>query len=233
MTSPLYDFYCGRKTAEGSQRDSRYEIWERGEALEDSVTPSSYCSAYREHMAAKITGISKPSGSVFSIGCGNAFVEATLVANGLSVKAIDCNDEAVKFAVAKGVDAFVMDYYILPPGYFSSFDIIYADGLIGHLFRPDFGLDRFFETLKTLQPTPGTLIVLSNDAPLQNGLNVARNMAVNDFWLLSTDYINETFKRFGYDLCESYLYPYRRPISGPRNRSICIASVSSNNFGGK
>lgn len=230
MTDTLYEFYCSRRTAKGVLRDSRYEIWERGEALEDSVTPSTYCPAYREHMVRKISALAKPHGSVFSIGCGNAFVEADLVANGLNVQAIDCNEEAVKLAVAKGVDAFPIDYYDLPLGYLSSFCTVYADGLIGHLYLPEFGLDRFFETMNGLKPVPGTFLVLSNDAPLQNGVEVAANSVVSGFWLLSTSFINNTLTRFGYDIWESYTYTYHRPISGLRNRSICIARVRSNNL---
>src|SRR5262245_55235039 len=107
---PLRDFYC-RPLADGR---NRYEVWERGEACGDSVTPSTYCPEYRSHMVLKIASLSKPRGRVFSIGCGNAFVETELLARGMRVQAIDRNQEAVDLAVGKGVDAFAADYYKLP-----------------------------------------------------------------------------------------------------------------------
>jgi hypothetical protein len=220
----MYDFYCRPSvTSEGLR--SRYELWEKGEALDDSVTPSTYCPEYRMHMVLKIDSLSKQQGHVFSLGCGNAFVEADLVARGLQVEAIDCHVEAVKLASAKGVKAFIKDYYELASGNLAKFNTIYADGFLGHMYEPARGLDRFFETLLSLKPAPGTLLVFSNDAPLQSSSSVAPNKQVNGFWLLSREYITESLERFGFDMWENYHFPYERPLSGLRNRTICIARV--------
>lgn len=162
VDNPLREFYC-HPLADGR---NRYEVWERGEACGDSVTPSTYCPEYRSHMVLKIVSLSKPKGRVFSIGCGNAFVETDLQTRGMRVQAIDCNQEAVDLAVAKGVDAFAADYYALPLGHLTYFDVVYADGLLGHVYRPDTGLSDFFAALRKLAIPAGSWIVLSNDAPL-------------------------------------------------------------------
>src|SRR5579872_5197149 len=148
VTDEVRDYYCTpRATSVGGPLLSRYEIWENGEALNDSVTPSTYCAAYRAHMTLKILSLATSQRNIFSIGCGNAFVEADLVARGFCVQAIDYNAEAVELAAGKGVEAFTSDYWALPAGFLAKFDLIYADGLLGHLYRPDTGLDRFFEAL--------------------------------------------------------------------------------------
>jgi 2-polyprenyl-3-methyl-5-hydroxy-6-metoxy-1,4-benzoquinol methylase len=225
---PIHDFYCRpRSMSAVSRLRSRYEIWEAGEAYFDSVTPSTYCARYREHMVRKIASLSIPNGNVFSIGCGNAFIEGDLVARGLRVQAIDCNSEAVVLAATKGVDSFTADYYTLPAGHLAMFDAVYADGLLGHLYRTDRGLDRFFETLDALMPCRGTWIVLSNDAPGRPDLAVAPNDSVQGFWLLSKDYLARMLTRFGFEVLECYDFPYLRPISGLRNRAICIARTAS------
>src|SRR5262245_11466294 len=100
MTNEIHEFYCRpNSTCLGGPLRSRYEIWEKGEAFNDSVTPSTYCADYRAHMVLKIASLSKQQANIFSIGCGNAFVEADLVAEGFHVQAIDCNAEAVELAL--------------------------------------------------------------------------------------------------------------------------------------
>ncbi|MGH9884925.1 MAG: hypothetical protein ACREBE_05330, partial [bacterium] len=76
----MHDFYC---RPVGDTALNRYEIWERGEAVGDSVTPSIWCPEYRMHMVLKILSLPRPHERVFSIGCGNAFVEADVQARGL------------------------------------------------------------------------------------------------------------------------------------------------------
>lgn len=215
----LREFYC-RPLPDGR---TRYGVWESGEACGDSVTPSTYCPEYRNHMVLKILSLSRPQGRVFSIGCGNAFVETDLQARGLRVQAIDYNDEAVALAVAKGVDAFAADFYQLPPGHLADFGVVYADGLLGHVYRPETGLDSFFTAMRELGTPAGSWLVLSNDAPARSDLGVTPHATLAGFWLFSRDYLREVVSRAGYTFTEIYSFPYERPVSGLRNRTICIA----------
>lgn len=219
----LHDFYC---RPVGDAALNRYEVWERGGAVGDSVTPSSYCPEYRIHMVLKILSLPRPHDRVFSIGCGNAFVEANLQSRGLPVQAIDCLEEAVTLAASKGVDAFTADYHALPPGHLASFGVVYADGLLGHLYHPETGLAAFFETLLALKPPPGSWLVLSNDAPAEPGAGVAPHGKVPGFWLFSPEYLRDAAQRFGYTVVEAYSFPYERPVSGLRNRTICVARAA-------
>jgi hypothetical protein len=225
-TSPvmdaLRDFYC---RPVGDTKLNRYEIWERGGAVGDSVTPSIYCPEYRMHMVLKILSLPRPHDRVFSIGCGNAFVESDLHARGLPVQAIDCNEEAVVLAASKGIEAFTTDYHALSSGHLAGFGVVYADGLVGHLYDPDTGLTTFFETLLRLKPPPGSWLVLSNDAPAQPSTGVAPHGKVQGFWLFSPEYLRDIAQRFGYTVIEAYSFPYERPLSGLRNRTICVARV--------
>ena len=219
----LRDFYC---RPVGDTALNRYEVWERGGAVGDSVTPSIYCPEYRMHMVLKIMSLPRPHERVFSIGCGNAFVESDVQARGLPVQAIDYLEEAVVLAAAKGVDAFTADYHALPPGHLAGFGVVYADGLIGHLYDPDTGLTGFFETLAALKPPPGSWLVLSNDAPAEPGAGVTPHGKVPGFWLFSPEYLRDVAQRFGYTVVEAYSFPYERPLSGLRNRTICVARMA-------
>lgn len=221
----VHAYYCApRPTGEGAAR-TIYEIWEAGGAFDDSVTPSTYCPDYRAHVGLKIVSLTAPGSRIFSIGCGNAFVEADLVRADRGVQAIDCNPEAVALAIGKGVEAFVSDFYSLPDGYLAAFDAIYADGLLGHLYREADGLDPFYDTLARLAPRPGAVLVWSNDAPLDPGKRVEPHRRVEDFWMLSRTELREGLAARGGLVAEDYHYPYVRPVSGLRNRSLCIGSV--------
>ncbi|MHC5655235.1 class I SAM-dependent methyltransferase [Stappia sp. ICDLI1TA098] len=221
----VHAYYCTRLDAPAARRRTIYEIWEAGEAHDDSVTPSTYCPDYRAHIGLKIVSLTQPGARIFSIGCGNAFVEADLVGGGRHVQAIDCNPEAVALATRKGLEAFVSDFFTLPDGHLSGFDAIYADGLLGHLYRSDTGLADFFGTLRRLAPKPGAWLIFSNDAPLETGHDVEPHRRVADFWMLSRARLVAELETAGYTAAEDYHYPYLRPVSGLRNRTICIGCV--------
>jgi SAM-dependent methyltransferase len=222
----LFRFYCNPRLdeASGAMR-TLYQIWEDQQACNDSVTPSTYCDAYREHMVDRIGERLGFGQAVFSIGCGNAFVERDLVHRGYAVDGIDWNEEAVRLAKAKGVGAIAGDFLRMPALSLSDYEVIYADGLLGHLFDEAAGLDAFFEQLRFTAPRPGSWLVFSNDAPLDSGRSVEPHPRVENFWLISRHYLADRLVDQGYEVIEDYYYKYVRPISGERNRTICIARV--------
>lgn len=223
--SQVYDYYCTLRGSSDGQKRSIYQIWESEEAFNDSVTPSTYSKEYRSHIGMKMLSLTREQDKIFSIGCGNAFIEADLSDQGRSVHGIDCNSEAVQLASSKGVNAFKCDFFDLPDGYLSKFKLIYADGFLGHLYLPETRLDTFFSKLASLNVLPGTWIVISNDAPLTPNLLVQSHPKVKDFWFLSRSYLNSLLLAFGFYDIENYYFPYLRPKSGQRNRTVCIARV--------
>jgi hypothetical protein len=94
------------------------------------------------------------------------------------------------------------------------------------MYHPETELAGFFETLAALKPPPGSWLVMSNDAPAQPGAGAVPHGKVPGFWLFSPDYLRDTAQRFGYTVVESYSFPYVRPVSGLRNRTICVARLA-------
>ncbi len=202
---------------------SIYEIWESGEALNDSVTPSTYCKLYQSHIKLKLISLAHNNLSVFSIGCGNAFIEAELVEKGTKVIAIDCNAEAVELAKNKGVIAYQIDFNQVDNELLSSCQVIYADGVLGHLFDERTHLSEFEAKISSNAIPPGTKIIISNDSPNDNTLSYQRHNTLDTFWFISITYFEESLKKCGFKVLEKYNFPYLRPISGLRNRAVCIA----------
>ncbi|UQA95669.1 class I SAM-dependent methyltransferase [Streptomyces halobius] len=202
-----------------------YAIWERGGAFNDSVTPSTYVPEYRSHILLKLMSLTEKGASVLSLGCGNGFVEGDLAAQERSVRAIDVNEEAVELTRKKGVDAFVADYYALRPEDVAGADAVYADGFLGHLFDAGDEIRPALRKLVSLNLKSGAHLVFSNDAPFDRDAAFEPHQRVQDFWFLSKDYLQESLASFGFSSVESYYFPYLRPISGMRNRTICVVRV--------
>lgn len=220
----VHDYYCSpRRVGQGEQ--TIYEIWENGGAFADSVTPSTYVPEYRAHIRDRIVGLTAAGAHVFSVGCGNGFVEGDLVRSGRDVRAIDCNEEAVRLTRSKGADAFTADFFALRPSDVSGTDVLYADGLLGHVFDRDRGLVPALTKLVELSMHHGAHLVLSNDSPPDPGADFSAHERVEGFWFISKDYLRRSLTSFGFDVLESYYFPYERPVSGPRNRTICVTLV--------
>lgn len=215
-------YYCQPRGSNGSAQ-SIYQIWERGEAFDDSVTPSTYCREYQQHMFLKLQGLSEAGECIFSIGCGNAVIESLLAGQGRHVHGVDCTEEAVKLARSKQVDAILGDFMQLTSRPLSDVSLVYADGLVGHLFRPGVGLRHFFDKLHDLGLRRGSYLVISNDAPPTRDEPFASHPSVENFWYVSPDYVASAAKQAGFDVRELYTFPYARPKSGLRNRTIAIA----------
>ena len=216
------DYYLTRRQVDGEMRNV-YDIWERGGAFGDSITPSTYCAEYQSHILLKLQSLTDKSERILSLGCGNAAVEARLVKLGYNVSAMDVNPEAVALARGKGIDAFLDDIMLIDRPKLSGVSVIYADGLIGHLVDADLGLTPFAEKLRELDLAPGTRFVISNDAPRQTTMEYEPHERVQNFWFVSLRYLTKTLDNAGFDVAERYTFQYFRPKSGMRDRTICVA----------
>jgi len=209
----------------GDTTETIYSIWEKGGRFNDSITPSTYIPEYRSHIVLKLLSLTGPGAGIFSLGCGNGAVEGELANLDRKVRAIDVNEEAVELTRQKGVDAFAADYFSLSPGDLVGANAIYADGLLGHLFDPDEGIVPALTKLASLTPESGTFVLFSNDAPMDGEVPYAPHERVAGFWFVSRTYLDEKLLSVGFLPVESYYFPYLRPVSGLRNRTVCIARV--------
>jgi hypothetical protein len=216
------DYYCRPREVGGRPR-TIYQIWEEGGACDDSVTPSTYCPEYQNHLALKLHAMADRRRTIYSIGCGNAVIEGHLVRQGHTVRAIDCNEEAVLLARDKQVDARVGDIMEIAAGELSQVGVVYADGLVGHLLDPETGLGHFFRKLRASGLRKETALLISNDAPRSAGAPFERHPRVKDFWFVSPDFLARSAEREGYTVLETYTFPYLRPQSGLRLRSVLVA----------
>ena len=181
--SNVYDYYCSQRPR-GQASETIIEIWERGGAFNDSITPSTYVPEYRSHIVLKVLALREKASNVLSLGCGNGFVEGELVANGWSVRAFDCVEEAVELTRSKGVVAFVADFFTLDPRHVEGIDVVYGDGILGHLFDSVQEMKPSLAKLASLGLQPGAWLIFSNDSPREPAAPFAPHGSVPGFWFI-------------------------------------------------
>ncbi len=218
LSEDLRNFYLSTEYEE-----DLFQVWERGEARGDSTTPSVCSPAYRTWMLDRLrTALAKADGgSLLSLGAGNAFIERILVEEGYDVLAVDFLQSAVDVALRATVPAIREDIRTWDPG--SRWDVVYADGLLGHLYGGEGGCTEVLARMRSWLTTPGALIV-SNDAP-PSPTGAAPAPGVNGFNWLSIPLLVSEMRDAGFDHVEAADFWYERPISGRRQRAIVTGSV--------
>lgn len=213
----IVDFYTNRTDGDLSL----FETWELGQAAGDSVTPSTFSSDYRAWMDELLRRALGPNraGAMLSLGCGNAAVEQIVAAKGHEVLATDLCEEAVSLARRKGLDAEQADVMTYQPR--RRYDVVYMDGLLGHLYDPESRLLPVFERVRPWLLDGGALVA-SNDAPA-DGREAQEAPGVVRFSWLSADLMREQALAAGYVDVEVHTYDYQRPSSGTRRRAVIVA----------
>ncbi len=202
--------------------DSVFSIWERGEAYLDSVTPSTWDVAYRAWIANIIEDTigNNLDARILSVGCGNAFVESDLTRRGYNLSAIDVCPAAVALARKKGVSATEADVNAWEPD--GRCNLIYCDGVVGHLFRHGEGCQPVFRRMRDWLVRPYGSLLVSNDISL-TGQDVQEHSSVQRFFLFSSSYLERQLVSAGFRVTLSTIYTYSRPLSGKRSRAVIIA----------
>jgi hypothetical protein len=160
-------------------------------------------------------------GALLSLGCGNAVIESELKRRGCDVLAIDALAPAVALARRKGVDAAVADVAIWDPPH-RRWGVIYADGLLGHLYDPSAHRLTVLPRIRTWLESDRGVFVVSNDVP-PNGGDARAAPSVPGFHWLATAFIARQLTDAAFDVLSAEEFSYERPLSGTRRRAVLVA----------
>ena len=201
---------------------SIYHIWERGVGRGDVTTPATSSAEYQTWMDDLLRGFLAESADpgLLSVGCGNAMIEAGIAADGVRVLGVDALEHAVELAAAKGVQAVCADVltWTPPPG---PWTVLYADGILGHLYDAETGLRTVLERFRSWLPEGGAL-VLSNDPP-RTDAELQENPGVPEYYWFSQSHLHRQVEECGFRDVRSTPFTYQKPISGPRDRIVVTA----------
>ena len=210
-----------------AEEESIFDKWERGEARGDSTTPSICSPEYRAWMLERLheaLGEDRER-RLLSIGAGNAMVERMLCREGYHVLAVDALMPAVEIASRHGVPSLCRDIRAWEPAP-DAFDVVYADGLLGHLYDEFGGCQAVMRRVRGWLASPDSSLVVSNDVP-PGDAPVKPAPGVNGFHWLSTAWIGEMLVEAGYTPTLTTEFVYERPLSGPRRRAIIVAKPAA------
>ncbi len=210
-----------------AEEESIFEKWERGEARGDSTTPSVCSPEYRVWMLEQLREAMGHDHErrLLSIGAGNAMVERTLCREGFHLLAVDALMPAVEIASRNGVPSLCRDIRAWDPSP-DRFDVVYADGLLGHLYDDEGGCEEVWRRVRGWLASPDSVVVVSNDVP-PGDTRVKPAPGVNGFHWLSTDWIADMLVEAGYTPTLTTEFVYERPLSGPRRRAIIAAKPTA------
>jgi len=141
------------------------------------------------------------------------------------VLAVDAMEEAVVLARSKGVEAICADIHQWAPD--EVWPVVYMDGLLGHLYEPDRGLQPVLERVRSWLSSAGprAALVASNDTPRDGG-QTQPAPGVDGFSWLSAAYMRNQAREAGFEDAVAEEFRYERPLSGERVRGIVIGHVT-------
>lgn len=141
-------------------RASLFDCWESGQPT-DLLPPLSVRDpAYRAHLVHLLAPYRLDHRTLVSVGAGNGFVEAELSAAGWDVLATDPAESALTRCREKGLRT--ARFALLEDPAPGTFDVIYCDGVLGHLWEPGGRSTRAWTALAELGRA-GSICVAANE----------------------------------------------------------------------
>jgi hypothetical protein len=151
-----------------------YDSWESGATVGYPPPLSVRDASYRSLIVSLIQELGAARTTLIGVGSGNGLVEAELQGLGRNVLATDCADSAVRLCAHKGLKS--RRFSLLEDEPFEQFDVIYCDGVLGHLWQPRVQCVPAWNAIAQLG-NRNSLAVVSNDLADGDG---AAAFAVHD-----------------------------------------------------
>ena len=207
---------------------SLFDQWEAGDPAVLQAPLSVHDASYREVIVGVITALHQMGRrTLVGVGSGNGVVEAELSAAGWDVLATDCAESALRCCRSKGLE--VRKFNLMNDDGLCAFDVIYCDGVMGHLWQPGSNSVLAWRALARLG-RPGSFAVVSNDlADSDRGAQFAVHAST------SAQFYRPPAGSFATDACSTSLwsldstriYSYRRH-GDMRRREILLAQLLMN-----
>lgn len=204
-----------------------FDYWEFGRAHRGMSTPSVASRVYRSLIVSFICHhVPCRTARLISLGCGNGFTETALQKEGIRVTATDVSPVAVSYARVKGLQARVLDVRNVEASA-DMFDIVYCDGLMGHLWSRESKFGWFFRAVRNLLRTGGLLVVSNDLADDDDQVCLAvTGRSESGFFRGPRWYITRQLIDCGrWSVIDDRVVEYDRPGRGIRRRQILAATV--------
>jgi len=199
---------------------SRFQLWEEGLAFGSSITPSTFSPEYRKQFIKILINLlpNKHFKKILALGCGNAKIEKDLHDIGYDILATDISEHALELAQNKGLNTKLLNAKKSMPFETNSFDIIFSDGVIGHLFDENQSIDYLLQNSLNILSSGGALVI-ANDQPTKSNIEIQKHDNLDVYWI-SQKYLEKVLEQNGFEAVQSFIIPYARPGYDTRHRVI-------------
>lgn len=154
---PAVDYEGGRSG------EDLFSLWENGRPAHLLAPLSVRRPRYRQIIVKLAVRCAPYQGcSVLSLGAGNGFTEAALSKEGFRVVASDKSPTALSYCAKKGLPTVLYDLLNPPSEALRRFDVLYCDGLLGHLWEPEIHYRHIWQRLAECG-TAAAILIVSND----------------------------------------------------------------------
>lgn len=146
---------------EGYAGQTLFDDWlaNIGEILPPPISVKS--SLYRRWLVSLINSIPESSRGVLSIGSGLGYTEVALQNSGLQIVASDSHPRAVSICRKQGLSTIEFDFFCGNIPKSIKFQVIYLDGVFGHLWLDETSGAKIWNRLSEIKPD--AIVVASND----------------------------------------------------------------------
>jgi SAM-dependent methyltransferase len=141
-------------------RPSLFECWESGAESDLPAPLAVRDSAYRSRILSLVEDHRGSGSRLVSVGAGTGRMEVELAAAGWAVLATDSSEAAIAHCRAKGL--VTAQFTLTEDQGLGGFDVVYCDGVLGHLWESTTGCQRAWHSLAELG-SDGALCLASND----------------------------------------------------------------------
>lgn len=200
---------------------SLFDLWERGMRAPLAPPVAVVDPEYRRLIVSVVDNAGAPGRRLVSVGAGNGFVEAELRDNGWDVLATDPASSARRCCRAKGLTT--SSFTLLEDGSPGVFDVVYCDGVMGHVWTPSTGLRDAWRALASLGRS-GSVAVVANDLSDHDVGPQFRVRSLQEarFYRPPAGTCADDARGTGWDVRSEAVYEYLRGGT-PRRREIVVA----------
>lgn len=202
---------------------SLFDRWEAGRHT-DLLAPLAVRDPdYRSSVVRILERYRDARSRLVSVGAGNGFVESALAAAGWDVLATDPAGSALALCRAKGLTTASFD---LMDDHCSlgTFDVIYCDGVMGHLWEPTRGSGSAWTALAALGHE-GSICLVSNDLSDEDGVAQFTVRSSPDASFCRPPpgtYVRDAIATARWSIQSTFMYHYTR-AGTPRRREAVVA----------
>lgn len=213
-------------TYEPPQGPSLHELWECGSPASIRPPISVIDANYRLAIVTTLQPLRTPNARLLSVAAGNGYTEQALQQDGWSVLATDCAATAGEFCRNKGLhfQQFCLD--VDDPSVVGDFDVVYCDGLIGHLWRSQTGTARAWRALRPLVSRGGFLMTCNDLSDGDRAEFKVRGHPEARFYRPPAGELAAAAAEEGWRTESTTCYEYER--RGPRRRELLLMCRADN-----